>query len=60
MQRRPPEGAEAYAMPPEATILRCLVDLSEPIEMAMGPDTLTGFLSWLESAPPGRGIPYVS
>ena len=26
-----------------------------PIEVAMAPDALTGFLSWLESAPPGVG-----
>jgi hypothetical protein len=25
----------------------------------MGPDALTGFLSWLESAPPGR-LPWAS
>jgi hypothetical protein len=25
--------------------------------LAMGRDTLTGFLSWLESAPPGRNVP---
>ena len=30
------------------------------VEIAMGPDALTGFLSWLESAPPGRSIPWAS
>jgi hypothetical protein len=26
-----------------------------PVELAMSEAALTGFLSWLESAPPGRG-----
>ncbi|MCC5697686.1 DUF2550 domain-containing protein [Klebsiella pneumoniae] len=30
------------------------------LELAMGRDALTGFLSWLESAPPGRSVPWAS
>jgi hypothetical protein len=33
-------------------VLRCRVGERE-IELAMTPGVLTGFLSWLESAPPG-------
>ncbi|SER90732.1 MULTISPECIES: DUF2550 domain-containing protein [Lentzea] len=57
--RREPTGPEAYAMPVGATVLRCR-SASGEVEIAMGPDALTGFLSWLESAPPGRSIPWAS
>ncbi|MGP4020529.1 DUF2550 domain-containing protein [Saccharopolyspora sp. 5N708] len=56
-QRREPSVAEAYAMPTGSTVL----DLTGPeLELAMGRDALTGFLSWLESAPPGRSVPWAS
>lgn len=57
--RREPEGSEAYAVPAGATVLRCETEDREAIEIAMGPGALTGFLSWLESAPPGRSLPHV-
>ncbi|MFC6093334.1 DUF2550 domain-containing protein [Saccharothrix sp. BKS2] len=57
--RREPTPAEAYAMPAGAVVLRCSGSRGE-VEIAMGPDALTGFLSWLESAPPGRSIPWAS
>ncbi|NIJ10887.1 hypothetical protein FHU38_001231 [Saccharomonospora amisosensis] len=58
--RREPVGNESYAVPAGSTVLRCGSDRQEPIEIAMGPGALTGFLSWLESAPPGRRIPRAS
>ncbi|NIH82086.1 DUF2550 domain-containing protein [Amycolatopsis viridis] len=58
--RRDPVGTEAYAVPSDATVLRCESAGQKPIEIAMGPDALTGFLSWLESAPPGRQVPRAS
>ncbi|MEU5693625.1 DUF2550 domain-containing protein [Actinosynnema sp. NPDC020468] len=58
--RRSPTTPEAYAMPHGAVVLRCKGSEGEPVEIAMGPDALTGFLSWLESAPPGRSIPWAS
>jgi hypothetical protein len=58
--RREPEGSEAYAVPAGATVLRCEAHGQQAIEIAMGPGALTGFLSWLESAPPGRSLPHVS
>ncbi|MGH6656074.1 MAG: DUF2550 family protein, partial [Actinocrinis sp.] len=30
------------------------------VELAMSPDALTGFLSWLEAAPPGQNVSRVS
>ncbi|GAB3478122.1 uncharacterized protein DUF2550 [Amycolatopsis cihanbeyliensis] len=58
--RRDPIGTESYAVPAGSTVLRCESDRQEPIEIAMGPGALTGFLSWLESAPPGRRVPRAS
>ncbi|RKT57272.1 DUF2550 domain-containing protein [Saccharothrix australiensis] len=58
--RREPTASEAYAMPHGAVVLRCRGASGETVEIAMGPDALTGFLSWLESAPPGRSIPWAS
>jgi hypothetical protein len=54
--RRDPDSVETYNMPTGARVLR----FRDPdLEIAMGPDALTGFLSWLESAPPGR-LPWAS
>jgi hypothetical protein len=58
--RRNPSGSEAYAVPAGSTVLRCQSVAQEAIEIAMGPGALTGFLSWLESAPPGRRLPHAS
>lgn len=57
--RREPSMAEAYAMPPGATVLE-LAGAERTLELAMGSDALTGFLSWLESAPPGKSVPWAS
>ena len=35
-----------------AVVVRCL-DSDGPVELAMSQDTLTGFLAWVESSPPG-------
>jgi hypothetical protein len=56
--RRDPSGSELYSMPPSPRVLR-FRDAGADIEIAMSPDALTGFLSWLESAPPGR-LPWAS
>jgi hypothetical protein len=52
VDRREPHGAEVFALLSGAVVVRCL-DGSGPVELAMGKDTLTGFLAWLESSPPG-------
>lgn len=57
--RREPNVTESYAMPADATVLRCRGRDGE-LELAMDADVLTGFLSWLESAPPGRTVPWAS
>ncbi|GAA0515605.1 hypothetical protein GCM10011581_47030 [Saccharopolyspora subtropica] len=58
-RRREPSLAESYAMPPGATVLD-LTGSGTELELAMGTDALTGFLSWLESAPPGHSVPWAS
>ncbi len=52
IERRAPQGAETYALLAGAVVVRCR-DGDGFVELAMGNDALTGFLSWLESAPPG-------
>ncbi|MFN2497411.1 MAG: DUF2550 domain-containing protein [Pseudonocardiaceae bacterium] len=59
VERRRPTLPETYAMPTGSVVLRCRTALGE-LELAMRQDTLTGFLSWLESAPPGRRAPWAS
>lgn len=51
-QRRSPGPPERLVLPADWVIIRCAND-REPVEIAMARTTLTGFLSWLESAPPG-------
>jgi len=59
-ERRDPAGSEMYALPAGATVLRCESSRGDMIEIAMAAGALTGFLSWLESAPPGRQVPRAS
>ncbi|GGM19458.1 MULTISPECIES: DUF2550 domain-containing protein [Micromonospora] len=51
-RRRLPEGQERLSMPADWVILRC-ASRDAPVEIAMARSTVTGFLSWLEAAPPG-------
>lgn len=53
LDRRLPKGPEVYALLSGAVIVQCR-DESSTVEVAMSEDALTGFLSWVESAPPGR------
>lgn len=51
VERRGPTLPESYAVPSGSVVLRCRTGVDE-LELAMRQDTLAGFLSWLESAPP--------
>ena len=51
--RREPSGAEQQVLYAGHVVVECLV-ASEPVELAMSPEALTGLLAWLESGPPGR------
>jgi hypothetical protein len=55
--RRTPAEAEVYAIPQADSVLSCR-SRGADLEIAMAPGVLTGFLSWLESAPPGRTTGY--
>lgn len=50
-QRR--AGRDDLALPPDVVVLSCSTAQGHR-DLAMDPSTVTGFLSWLESAPPGR------
>jgi Protein of unknown function (DUF2550) len=63
--RRAPEGPEKLAMPEGWVVVRCRgrsghdlpgrsgLALHGAVELALAESALNGFLSWLESAPPG-------
>ncbi|GGX41806.1 DUF2550 domain-containing protein [Streptomyces fructofermentans] len=53
--RRAPEGEEELALLSDAIILAC-VHRGTRLELAMSEDALTGFLAWLEAAPPGQRV----
>ncbi|MEW2355849.1 DUF2550 domain-containing protein [Spirillospora sp. NPDC029432] len=50
--RRRPEGEEAEGLLPEAGVIE-VRDGALTVELAMSAAALTGFLAWLEAAPPG-------
>lgn len=50
--RRRPDASEQLVLPADWVIVRC-VSHQAPVEIAMSENTLTGFLSWVEAAPPG-------
>ncbi|MGH8892584.1 MAG: DUF2550 domain-containing protein [Actinomycetes bacterium] len=49
---RDPTGVEVFSLLSGAVVVRCL-DGDDGVELAMSEGSLTGFLSWVESAPPG-------
>jgi len=52
--RREVYPAEAALLGPGKVVVTCAAgEPSETVELAMGEAALTGFLAWLESAPPG-------
>ena len=55
LHRRTPVGQEELALLSGAVVLTCL-HAGEPVELAMSEDALTGFLAWLEAAPPGQRV----
>jgi hypothetical protein len=53
--RREPEGAESFSLYSGHTIVLC-EGADGRLEISMSPPALTGFLAWLEAAPPGRRV----
>lgn len=50
--RRQPEGVEQMSLYPDHVVICCHTPDGE-VELALGPSSLMGFQSWLESGPPG-------
>jgi hypothetical protein len=59
LARREADGEDELALFPGWTIVECRFGTGL-VELAMAPDALTGFLSWLEAAPPGQNVSMVS
>ncbi|UGY93664.1 DUF2550 domain-containing protein [Streptomyces gobiensis] len=55
LKRRTPCGEEELALLSDAVVLGCL-HRGTRVELAMSEDALTGFLAWLEAAPPGQRV----
>ena len=51
LQRRQPGKREALALLEGVVVMECATG-SGTVELAMSPSAVTGFLAWLESAPP--------
>jgi hypothetical protein len=56
LQRRDASGAEHLALMAGAVVLECCVN-GKPVELALQPSAVTGFLAWLEARPPGATLP---
>ncbi|GAC1440309.1 MAG: DUF2550 domain-containing protein [Mycobacteriales bacterium] len=54
--QRQPVAAETRALLAGAVVMECRSS-GESVELAMGPSAATGFLAWLEAAPPGATLP---
>jgi len=54
--RRPADAWESASLGQGMVVVQCrAAERAGPVELAMSEAALTGFLAWLESAPPGRG-----
>ncbi|MCW2713971.1 MAG: hypothetical protein JWN88_1018 [Frankiales bacterium] len=54
--RRDPRTSERHALHAGSVVMECR-STGESVELAMEPAAVTGFLSWLESRPPGATLP---
>ncbi|MQA05352.1 MAG: DUF2550 family protein [Streptosporangiales bacterium] len=58
-RRRTPTGPEALAVNAGAVVVEVTVG-RRSLELAMSESALTGFLAWLEAAPPGAYIDHIT
>lgn len=56
LARREPSGEEELALLSDQVVLGCALTGGTRVELAMSEDALTGFLAWLEAAPPGQRV----
>ncbi len=54
--QRAPLSSERRALLAGAVVMECRSSAGS-VELAMGPSAVTGFLAWLEAAPPGATLP---
>jgi hypothetical protein len=54
--RRAPHGPEVFSLLKGAEVVS-LTSTTGPVEIAMDPSAMTGFLAWLEAQPPGATLP---
>jgi len=54
--QRQPMATERRALLAGAVVMECRSSAG-PVELAMGPSAVTGFLAWLEATPPGATLP---
>jgi hypothetical protein len=57
--RRRPDAGEVSGLPAESAVIE-LRDGTLTVELAMGSAALTGFLAWLEAAPPGFPVDHIT
>jgi Protein of unknown function (DUF2550) len=61
VSRRRPDAAETVSLGPDTVIVECQEGpLAQPVQLAMGEGALTGFLAWLEAAPPGSNLDQIA
>jgi hypothetical protein len=53
--RRPADAWESASLGQGMVVVECHAADGGPVELAMSEAALTGFLAWLEAAPPARG-----
>jgi Protein of unknown function (DUF2550) len=53
-RRRTPVGAEAFSMYGGSVVIAVELESGRAIELAMSDSALTGFLAWVEAAPPAH------
>ncbi len=58
--RRAATVAESASLGPGMVVVECKVGDGNHVELAMSEAALTGFLSWLESAPPGSYLDQIA
>ena len=59
VERRRPATSELLSLMTGAVVVACKSPHG-PIDLAMNDSAVTGFLAWLEAAPPGATLPSVS
>jgi hypothetical protein len=61
VSRRAPAAAEASSLGPGLIVVECAVcGAGDRVELAMSEAALTGFLAWLEAAPPGSYLDQIA